>query len=453
MREVTVELQIEELKEWIADKEFRKVKEALAEYLPVEIAELLNELNSTELVVVYRLLGKDLSADTFAYLDPDQQEHIINALKDKEVVALIEDLYFDDMIDLIEELPSNLVKKILKNTDPAERRLINQFLNYPEDTAGSIMTIEYVDLKKHMTVTEALARIKRIGIDSETVYTCYVTRADRVLEGLVSLRKLVTSEPEAIIGDLMKTDIISVKVGEDQESVASLFKKYDLGTMPVVDRENRLVGIITVDDIIDVIEKENTEDFQKMAGIQPTEESYLDGSILGMAKQRILWLLVLMLSATFTGRIIQGFEETLATVVILAAFIPMLMDTGGNAGSQSSTMVIRGIALGEISPRDTVRVIFKEIAIGAIVGAALSGINYLRIVYIEKVDPRVALVVTLTLFVTVVLAKTVGSVLPIVAKLCKADPAVMASPLITTIVDAVALVVYFQLAHVFLGIA
>lgn len=443
---------VQMIRELLNERQYKAVKNALDVMDAVSIADLFSELEDNELIYVFRLLSKDIAADVFSYLTSDQQMHIISSITDREINHIINELYFDDMIDLIEEMPANVVQKILKNTKEDERILINQFLNYPEYSAGSLMTIEYVSLKPNMTVSEALQRIKRTGLDKETVYTSYVTSSDRKLRGIVSLRKLVTSEDNEIIEDLMNDRFLSVNTHDDQEIVANIFKKYDLMSLPVLDNEGRLTGIITIDDIVDVIEQENTEDFQKMAGIQPTDIAYLDDSIFSMAKHRITWLLVLMVSATFTGQIIQRYEEVLQSVVLLAAFIPMLMDTGGNAGSQSSTMIIRGLALGDLKPRDVFKVLTKELSVAFMVGIALSVLNFLRIVYLQKIAVNIALTVTITLFLTILLAKAVGCVLPILASVLKVDPAVMAGPLITTIVDAVALVVYFSLAVFFLGI-
>lgn len=440
------------IKKLIRDKNYLAIRKILNELNTVEISDLMDELDDAEIIIVFRLLPKDEAADVFAYLTSDQQEHIIDKITDVEMASIIEELAFDDMIDIIEEMPSNVVKKILKNTKAEERPLINQFLNYPDYSAGSIMTIEYVDLKKSMSVSDAILRIRKTGIDKETINTCYVTDSERHLEGIVSLRTLITSDDSVIVDDIMTTNYISVQATDDQEEVAMVFKKYDLSAIPVLDAEGRLVGIITFDDIMDVIDQENTEDFHKMAGISPSEDSYLESGIFTMAKQRILWLTVLMISATFTGRIIQRYEEVLQSVVLLAAFIPMLMDTGGNAGSQSSTMVIRSLALGDITPKDVFKVVRKELSISLLVGGALALLNFARLLLIEKVPYAIALTVTLTLFLTVVLAKAVGSTLPIIAKIVKVDPAVMASPLITTIVDAVALMVYFQLAHILLAL-
>ncbi len=437
----------------IEKKQLKEVASLLKSLNAVEISEILDELEASEAILVFRMLSKDLAADVFSYLSNEQQMGIINLITDSEIKNILDELYFDDMIDIIEEMPANVVKRILKNTKEDERKLINQFLHYPDYSAGSIMTIEYVDLKKSMTVKDAINRIKRTGIEKETIYTCYVLGLDRKLEGIISLRKIVTSDDEATIESLMNTNFVSVHTHDDQEAVAQLFKKYDLMALPVLDAENRLIGIITIDDVVDVIEQENTEDFQKMAGIQPNENTYFENTIFAMAKQRILWLMVLMVSATFTGRIIQQYESVLQSVVLLAAFIPMLMDTGGNAGSQSSTMIIRGLALGELRSRDVFKILRKEISVAMLVGTALAIINFLRIRFFEGVDTNIALTVTITLFFTIVLAKTVGCLLPLLANKLKIDPAVMASPLITTIVDAVALVIYFGLAASLLGIA
>lgn len=442
----------EELIDLLREKKMKAIKQLLDEHNEVEIAEMFEELEGTEAVIIFRMLSKDLAAAVFSYLSSEQQESIIELITDAELGHIVENLFFDDMIDLIEEMPANVVKKILKQTKEDERKLINQFLNYPEDSSGSLMTIEYVDLKKDMTVKEAIDRIKEIGLEKETIYTCYVLGKNRVLEGIISLRRLVVSDENQTVGELMETNFIAVHTHDDQEEVANIFKKYDFMALPVIDAEERLTGIITIDDIVDVIEQENTEDFQKMAGIQPTEGTYLENSVLGMAKHRFLWLTILMVSATFTGMIIESYEEVLESYVLLAMFIPMLMDTGGNAGAQASTMIIRSMALDEIAPSDIFKILRKEISVSFIVGFFLCAINMLRIFIFTDVPFDVSLTVNITLFATVVLAKTVGCVLPIFAKIFKLDPAVMASPIITTIVDAVALIIYFGLAVVLLGI-
>lgn len=432
--------------ELINQRKFLEARKSLENKNVVDIAAMFEDVDKESIVKIFRVLPKDVAADVFTYLNPDQRLEIIRSITDKEIASIIDELFMDDTVDFLEELPANVVKKVLKNTDEDTRKIINQFLNYPENSAGSIMTIEYVDLKKHMTVEEAIAYIKKTGIDKETINTCYVLGANRELLGIVSLRKLILSEPEVIIEDLMKRDFIYVNTFDDQEFVANIAKKYDLMTIPVTDNEKKLVGIITIDDIIDIIDQENTEDFQKMAGMAPNETPYLKTSVWNLAKHRILWLMVLMLSATFTGGIIQKYENALSSVVILAAFIPMLMDTGGNAGSQSSTLVIRGLALGEIKLSDWYKVIFKEFRVSIIAGTVLAAVNFLRLFYIEKTGLMIAVTVCLSLLFTIILSKIIGGLLPIGAKRLNMDPAIMASPLITTIVDALALTLYFTLA-------
>ncbi len=440
------------IKMLLEQKKYRELREELIKMNPIDIEEILEEVDITVALMLFRMLPKDIAVDVFSYFPVDKQKEIVSCITDKELKYIIDELYFDDMIDLLEEMPANVVKKILLNSNQEERKRINQFLNYPQDSAGSLMTIEYVDLKKEMTVGEALAHIKETGLSKETVYTCYVTDSNRKLEGIVSLRKLVVSEENEIIKNIMNRDVIYVNTHDDQETVAALFRKYGFLALPVVDKENRLTGIITVDDIMDVIDKENTEDFQKMAAMSPSEDEYLDTGVFNLAKHRILWLLFLMLSATFTQRIITKFEDVLQSTVLLASFIPMLMDTGGNAGSQSSTLVIRGIALGEVHPKDIGKVIWKEFRISIIVGVTLALVNFLRIYYIEKVGFNIAITVSITLFFTVVASKVIGGILPIAAKKLKIDPAIMASPLITTIVDALSLTVYFTVASLILHI-
>ncbi|AOT73230.1 magnesium transporter [Geosporobacter ferrireducens] len=433
-------------------KKFGEARKEIIELNEVDIAELLGELEADYAIILFRMLPKDTAVDVFAYLSNEQQIDIINRITDKEIKHIIDELYFDDMIDMLEEMPASVVKRILKHTREEERILINQFLNYPENSAGSLMTIEYVGLKKEMVVKQALAYIKRTGIDKETIYTCYVTDDNQKLEGSISLRKLVISDEAVAIGELMETDVIYAHTHDDQEKIAQLFKKYDLMILPVVDKERRLTGIITIDDIVDVIEQEDTEDFQKMAAIIPSEIQYLSTGVVTLARNRITWLLILMISATFSGTIIRRFEDVLSSVVLLAAFIPMLMNTGGNAGAQSSTLVIRGLALGKIEISDVLRVIWKEFRVSVVVGMLLAGFNFLRIYFLEGMDVYISLTVCGTLFVAIVFAKLVGGILPIIAQRLKLDPAIMASPLITTIVDAVTLIVYFSLASKIMGI-
>jgi len=449
---VHIEKMEELFRQWLQEKNFLAVKKEMSRLPVQDVAEILNHLDAKNSLLAFRLLPKDGAAEVFSYLSDKIRVAFSQMIEEDELKSLVEDLFFDDKIDFLEEMPANVVKKILQTTPESERRLINQFLNYPEDSAGSIMTIEFVDLKADMTVAQALTHIRYTAPKKETIYTCYVIDQERHLLGVVSLKDLVVADPDTRIEDLMDKQVIAVKTHDDREFVSSLFKKYDLLSMPVVDQENRLVGIITIDDVMDVLEAENTEDIQRMGGISPTEESYISQSPFTMAKNRLFWLMALMISATFTGRIIQKFEDFLQNMVILAAFIPMLMDTGGNAGSQSSTMVIRGLALGEIKTRDVFRVVAKEFMVSVIVGLSLAGLNFLRLVVIEQVSTTISLVVSLTLVVTVIMAKIVGGLLPLLAKMVKIDPAIMASPLITTIVDAMALVVYFYIAGLFIKI-
>jgi magnesium transporter len=449
---VDIEKTKEYFRQMLRRKDFMALKEEMSKLAVQDVAEILNQMDEKESLLAFRLLPKDKAAEVFSYLSDKIRTAFSQMIEEDELKSLVEDLFFDDKIDFLEEMPANVVKKILQRTPESERRLINQFLQYPEHSAGSIMTIEFVDLKTDMTVEQALCHIRYTAPKKETIYTCYVIDQQRHLLGAISLKDLVLADPSSKIEDLMDKNIITVRTDDDQEYVASLFKKYDLLSMPVVDRENRLVGIITIDDVVDVLEEENTEDIQKMGGISPSEESYLSQSPITMAKNRLLWLIALMVSATFTGRIIQKYEDLLQTMVILAAFIPMLMDTGGNAGSQSSTMVIRGLALGEIRTRDAFKVVAKEFMVSIIAGISLAGLNFIRLIAIEKVSTSIALVVSITLIAVVVMAKVVGGLLPLLAKIVKIDPAIMASPLITTIVDAMALVAYFNIAKLFLKI-
>ena len=442
----------QELLRVIRHNNISELSQVLQRMNSVDIAKSMEELDDKSLVVVFRLLTKDTSAEVFSYLDKESQQKIIELITDDEIKEIIENLFLDDTVDIIEELPANIVGKIISNTSLEKRQLINQFLKYEEDSAGAIMTIEFIDFKEGMTIKEAIDYTRRIGVNKESLDNCFIIDRERKLKGIISLKDLILSDENMLVSDVMETNIVFVKTFEDQEKVADLFKTYDLISMPVVDVENRLVGIITVDDIVDIIEQENTEDFQKMAAMEPSEQPYLKTPVLTLAKNRIVWLLVLMISATVTGSIIQGFEDVLQSVVILASFIPMLMDTGGNSGSQSSTLVIRGLALGEITTKDFFKVIFKEFRVSIVVATILSVVNFLRLYFFTSADFMISLTVCASLFFTVVLAKVVGGVLPIVSKKLKLDPAIMASPLITTIVDAFALVVYFGFARLLLGI-
>ena len=438
--------------EMINKKQYQKLKNELSEMNEVDIAELMDSLDQNTTLLIFRMLPKDLAVEVFAHFSPEHQSSIVNAVTDKELTNILDELYFDDMIDMIEEMPANLVNKILKNSNPEERKLINQFLKYPVDSAGSIMTIEYVNLNKDMTVKQAMAHIKETGLNKETVYTCYVTNKNWILEGIVTLRSLVTSEEYMKIEDLMEDDIIYVNTHDDQESVGNLFTKYGFMALPVVDNENRLTGIITFDDILDVIEQEATEDFQRMAALAPTEERYLDSSVFLLAKHRIPWLLILMIGATITGGIISKFEDVLSSVVALTAFIPMLMDTGGNSGNQSSTLIIRGLATGEITFKDIWKVLWKEFRISIISGIILASVNFLKNMFIDQVGLAVSITVSITLVFAVMFAKIIGGMLPLVAKKLKLDPAIMAGPLITTIVDAITLTLYFTVATLLLNL-
>lgn len=445
-------MDFDKIKQLMLDKNYSILKSELKNAQVVDIAEFLDSLDEKQALLIFRLLPKEIAADVFSYLSVERQAELSDLINEKELSDILSDLYFDDKVDLLEEMPANVVKKILKHTSEVERKMINQFLMYPDYSAGSLMTIEFVDLKKEMLVKDAFDRIRKTAPDKETIYTCYVIDAQRHLEGTITLKDLVLADIDRKIEDIMHKEPIFVKTHDDQEYIADVFKKYDLLAVPVVDNEQRLVGIITIDDIVDVIEEETTEDFYRMAAVQPTDEEYINAGIFTLARKRIVWLLVLMVSATFTGYIIRSFEDTLQTVVVLAAFIPMLMDTGGNAGSQASTLVIRSIVLGEVAFSDMMKIIWKEMRISFIVGVVLAVVNFLRIYFLERYPIEIAATVAVTLVFTVMLAKVLGGVLPLVAKKLKLDPAIMASPLITTIVDAVALIIYFYFAIWFLGL-
>lgn len=434
----------------LTEKKFSQLKQLLSTMNPVDLAGILEEMPQDSLPLVYRLLPKELAAEAFAEMDNDLQEILIQAFSDKELQEVLDELYLDDAVDIIEEMPANVVKRILRQTSPEVRKKINEILHYPEDSAGSIMTIEYVDLKKTMTVDEAFSRIRATGVDKETIYTCYVTNRDRKLEGLVTVRELLLSPKTAIIGEIMQTHVIAASTLDDKEKVANQLQKYDFLALPVVDQEYRLVGIVTFDDAMDVLQEENTEDIEMMAAITPTGKPYLKTSTTELWKKRVPWLLLLMVSATFTGKIIQAYESALAAQVALTAFIPMLMDTGGNAGSQASVTIIRGLSLGEIRMSDLLKIIWKEIRVAILCGLTLSVANFAKMMLLDQVGLSVSLVVCLTLVVTVTIAKITGCTLPIVAKRIGFDPAVMASPFITTIVDALSLIVYFNFASMLL---
>lgn len=440
------------IKELIEEQKYVQLKKEIIKLDEADIAELLEELNNENLIKVFRLLPKDIAAETFSFLDVDVQQTIINSLTATEAASIIDNMFADDATDLIEEMPSNVVKKILAKTTSETRKDINLLLNYKEDSAGSIMTVEFLDIKSDYTISKAIERIRRIGTDKETLDFCYVLDNKRRLLGTLSLKQIILSPSDKLVEDIMEVDPISVTTNTDQEEVALLFQKYDITVMPVVDSENRLVGIITIDDVVDIMQEETTEDIEKMAAITPSDKPYMRTGVFETWKKRIPWLLILMISATFTGKIIQSFESGLAACVILTSFIPMLMDTGGNAGGQASVTIIRGLSLNEIEFKDILRIIWKEFRVALLIGLTLAVCNFAKLLIIDGVNTDVALVVCFTLVLTVIIAKVVGCSLPLAAKKVGFDPAVMASPFITTIVDALSLVVYFQLAKMILNI-
>ena len=432
--------------------EISKLKVLLSDMNIVDIAEVITELEREKIIRIFRILPKDIASDVFTYMDSDHQKAIIEALTDTEIGEIMDKLFVDDAVDFIEEMPASVVRRALKNIEPEKRKIINHILKYPDDSAGSIMTTEFVDLRENATVQEAFETIRNTGLDKETIYTCYVIRQDRILVGVISAKTLMLAGPNIRIGDIMDVNVFFAHTTDDQETVADQFQKYGLLAMPVVDKEKRLVGIITVDDIVDVIVEESTEDIEKMAALVPSDEPYLKTNIIKLAKNRFLWLLVLMLSATITGTIILSFEEGLAVLPILMAFIPMLMDTGGNSGAQASTLIIRGMALGEIDMKDIFLVIWREIRVGLLCGLGLGTVNFIRVYLMNGQNLLLCITVTLSLCCTILVAKTVGCILPMFAKRLKIDPAIMAAPLLTTIVDAVSLVIYFSIAKIILGL-
>ena len=442
---------IEEIHDLLENKQLSKIQERLADMQAVDIAELAEELEPKEELVTFRLLDKDTAAEVFAYMDSEYQERLIQLMTDRELETVVTRLYSDDAADLIEEMPANLVKRILKSAPSDKRAQINNLLQFPPESAGSIMTVEFVDLRETMTVRQAFDHIRSTGTKKETIYTCYVLDEKRHLKGAVSAKELLLADQEEILSNLMEDNIISCNTMEDQETVSQRLVKYDLLALPVVDSEERMVGIITVDDAIDILQEESDEDFAIMNAMAPAEDGYFQTSIWSHARRRIGWLLVLMLSATITGTIITKYEAAFSAVPLLVAFIPMLMDTGGNCGAQSSTLVIRGLATGEISLRDALKVMIREICIALLVGVALAIVNGVRI-YLQYRDFQIALVIGVTLMCTVLLAKIVGCLLPMLAKAAKMDPAIMAAPLITTLVDTFAVFVYFRTASMILGI-
>ncbi len=438
--------------ELLEAKHYSELKELLSETEPADIAYMYEDLPEKNMPLLYRLLPKELAAEVFVELDADTQEMLIRGFSDAELKEVLDELYLDDAVDIIEEMPANVVKRIIRQTEPEMRAGINEILNYPKDSAGSVMTIELVDLKESMTVQDAFTKIRRTGLDKETIYTCYVTDKNRILLGTVSAKDLLLADEECVISDIMETNPICVHTHDDKEEVALELSKYDLLAIPVVDNEERLVGIVTVDDAIDVLQEEATEDIEKMAGIMPSEKPYLKTGILDTCRQRIPWLLLLMISSTFTGKIITHYEDALGELIVLTAFIPMIMGTGGNSGSQSSVTVIRGLSLEEIEFKDIFKILWKEFGVAILCGLVLSVATFVKVITLDGETAMIGLVVALTMFFTILLAKLVGCVLPLLAKKVGFDPAVMASPFITTIVDALSLVVYFDIASRILNI-
>lgn len=453
------EKQSDELMELLDSRHMKELQTRLEDMNEFDVAEFLSEIGDNRMPMVFRLLSKETAADVFANFDAPEQEQIINSITDSELSAIIEELYVDDAVDMMEELPANVVKRVMRTATPETRRLINQYLNYPENSAGSIMTAEFIDLKKYMNVREAIARIRRIGEDKETIYICFVTSADRKLEGVVSVKDLLLNDDETVIEDIMDTNVIFCMTHDDQEEVSEKISDYDLMAIPVVDMEGRLVGIVTVDDIIDVLEQETTEDFEIMAAMTPSDKPYSRTGVIDMWKNRVPWLLFLMLSATFTTMILNSFEDALAVQAVLIGFIPIIMGTGGNSGAQSSTAIIRSLSLGDTEPKDALKVIWKEWRVALLCGLTLAAVNFVKMLLVDNlllgnsdVDYTIALIVSLAIVFTVMFAKVVGSFLPILAEKIGLDPAVVATPLITTISDAVSLLIYLEIAKVFLHI-
>ena len=444
--------EVREILELLESKQYTVLRQRLSEMNEADVAVLMEELEEKDMLKIFRILPKDMAADVFSYMEVDSQQYIITSLSEKDAADIIDNLMADDATDLLEEMPANIVKRLLASASPETRRDINHLLRYPEDSAGSIMTVEFVDLKENLTVEQAIQRIRNIGVDSETINICYVLDSRRTLLGTVALRYLLLSQPDEIIGDIMHENVVHIHTLMDQEEVARQFQKYDFIAMPVVDNENRLVGIVTVDDVVDIMEEEATEDIEKMAAIVPSDKPYMKTGVWETYKKRIPWLLLLMISATFTGKIISSFEDALSACVVLTAYIPMLMDTGGNAGGQASVTIIRGLSLNEIEFRDMFRIIWKEVRVAVVCGVTLGVANFAKLILMDHVTVTVAIVICATLIATVFIAKVVGCTLPMFAKKVGWDPAVMASPFITTTVDALSLLVYFQFAILILKI-
>ena len=452
----------EKLMELVDARKFKSLQLELEDMNEFDIAEFLTELGEEDpvkMATVFRLLSKEQGAEVFAELDAPEQQEIINSITDKELGEIVEDMYVDDAVDMMEELPANIVKRVMRTATPETRNIINQYLKYPENSVGSIMTAEFVDLKKYMNVRESIARIRRVGEDKETIYVCYVTNAHRKLEGVVTVKELLLSDDEAVISDIMDENVIFVRTTDDRSEAAERISDYDLLAIPVVDKEDRLVGIVTVDDVIDVLEEETTEDFDLMSGVSPSDTPYSRATVVELWKRRIPWLMFLMLSATFTSMIITHFEDALATYAVLTGFIPMLMGTGGNSGSQSSTAVIRSLSIGDTEPSDILSVIWKEIRVAVMCGVCLACVNFVKMLVVDRIllgNPEVTTLVAFTVSATIVFvvifAKAVGCTLPMIAEKIGIDPAVMASPLISTITDAVSLLIYFALSTLILQI-
>ena len=457
--EALQEKRSDELMELLDKRDMKQLQRRMEEMNEFDVAEFLTQIEDNRMPMVFRLLSKETAADVFANFEAPEQERIINSITDSELAGIIEELYVDDAVDMMEEMPANVVKRIMRAATPGTRSLINQYLRYPENSAGSIMTSEFVDLKKYMNVRESIARIRRIGEDKETIYVCFVISADRKLEGIVTVKDLLLNDDDTIIEDLMDRNVIFASTTEDQESVSEKFSDYDLMALPVVDKEGRLVGIVTVDDVIDVMEQETTEDIEKMAGITPSDKPYSRTSVVDIWKNRIPWLMFLMLSATFTSMILTSFENRLAVQAGLIAFIPMLMGTGGNSGAQASTAVIRSLSLGDTEPRDALRVVWKELRVALLCGVTLAAVNFIKMLLIDRlllgnanVTVLVSVTVSLSIVFVVMFAKVVGSMLPIAAEKIGVDPAVMANPLISTVTDAVSLLIYIYVAKLVLHI-
>lgn len=438
---------LERVKKLLEEKNYKKAKIELNELNSSDVAELLEDIEPKEIIKVFKLINKDKAADVFAYLPVEQETEIISLLSDKDAVSLIDEMYADDAADLLEEMPANVVRRLLKKCTTDTRNDINKLLNYPENSAGSIMTVEYAELKEELTIKQAIEKLRKEIEYYETINTCFVVNAERKLIGYIHLKDIICANESDLIKDIVQKDVISCKTTEDQEEATRKFQKYDLTAMPVVDSEDRMVGIITIDDIMDVLQEENTEDIAKMAAINPgSNKTYLKTGIFETWKSRIPWLMILMLSSTFTGKIIESYEQALTSYVILTAFMPMLMGSAGNAGGQASVTIIRSLSLGDIEFKDIGKVIWKELRVAILCGITLAIINMLKVIVIDRVSFEVAIVINLTLFVTIIISKFIGCTLPILVKKIHLDPAVMASPIITTIIDALSLIIYFQIA-------